>query len=151
MKLLLMPAALALILLCSCDGMGPVSKADTVIRSGTFFGMCHGYCIKDVTITPGSAVFVERGGRDTVQFPTKSRTVPITADEWNALTAALQMDTLAKLDTVIGCPDCADGGGEWIEVETDGKRRKVTFEHGATIPSIAPLLEKVRAIRAKNG
>lgn len=151
MKLPLTPAALALILLCSCNGMGPVSRNATVIRSGTFFGMCHGYCIKDVTITPESAVFVERGGRDTVQFPTKSSTVPVTADEWNDLIGALQMDSLAKLDSVIGCPDCADGGGEWIEVETSGTRRKVTFEHGATIPSIAPLLEKVRAIRAKNG
>ncbi len=151
MKLPLMPAALALLLLCSCNSMGPVSKADTVIRSGTFFGMCHGYCIKDVTITSGSAVFVERGGRDTVQFPTRSRTVAITAAEWNALTAALAADSLAKLDSVIGCPDCADGGGEWIEVETDGKRRKVTFEHGAAIPSIAPLLEKVRAIRERKG
>jgi hypothetical protein len=79
----------------------------------------------------------------------KSRTIPISNQEWLDLAASLQLDALKSLDTVIGCPDCADGGGEWIEVQTATMRRKVTFEYGKNVPAIGPLLEKVRAIRKR--
>ena len=30
----------------------------------------------------------------------------------------------------IGCPDCADGGAEWIEIKlANGEKHKVTFEY----------------------
>jgi hypothetical protein len=44
-----------------------------------------------------------------------------------------------------GCPDCADGGAEWLEI--DGKR--VTLEFRSDLEPIRPLLQQVRALRAR--
>jgi hypothetical protein len=46
---------------------------------------------------------------------------------------------------VIGCPDCADGGGEWIEVSVAGESHRVTFDNGANIEAIQPLIELMRS------
>ena len=34
-----------------------------------------------------------------------------------------------NLEEVIGCPDCTDGGVEWIEITTSELSHKVTFEY----------------------
>jgi hypothetical protein len=33
------------------------------------------------------------------------------------------------MDTVIGCPDCADGGAEWLELGFEKEVKRVTFEY----------------------
>ncbi len=33
------------------------------------------------------------------------------------------------MDNVIGCPDCADGGSEWLELGFEGDVKRVTFEY----------------------
>jgi hypothetical protein len=52
------------------------------------------------------------------------------------------------LNDVYGCPDCADGGSEWIEIITDDdKSKKVTFEYGKTVPEIEKLIKLLREER----
>ena len=53
----------------------------------------------------------------------------ISAEEWDSLTGLIDLDEFMALDTVIGCPDCADGGAEWIEIVFEETRYKVTFEY----------------------
>lgn len=37
---------------------------------------------------------------------------------------------LTKSNEVFGCPDCADGGSEWIELQSQsGASRKIVFEY----------------------
>ena len=51
------------------------------------------------------------------------------------------------LDDRIGCPDCADGGAEWIEIDSMDGVKRVTFENGQTVNGIEPLVEKLRQLR----
>ena len=48
---------------------------------------------------------------------------------------------------IVGCPDCADGGGEWIEVNVAGESHRVTFGNGVKIDAIQPLIERIRSLR----
>ena len=54
------------------------------------------------------------------------------------------MDSFFILDERIGCPDCADGGSEWIEIGTKNKIYKVTFEYGDSLKGLDELLKLVR-------
>lgn len=85
--------------------------------------------------------------RDKEQYPDKTCSSQTDSDEWQALAQSLNREAFYQLPDTMGCPDCADGGAEWIEIEEDDKKYRVTFEYGADIPQIAPLLAKVREIR----
>lgn len=51
--------------------------------------------------------------------------------QWETLVKNIDYNTFRKLPAVVGCPDCADGGAEWLEVRlTDGTLHKVTYEYG---------------------
>ena len=40
------------------------------------------------------------------------------------------MNSFFELPETIGCPDCADGRAEWLEIELmNGEKHKVTFEY----------------------
>ena len=54
------------------------------------------------------------------------------------------MDSFFILEERIGCPDCADGGSEWIEILANNKTYKVTFENGETLKGMDKLLKLVR-------
>jgi hypothetical protein len=47
----------------------------------------------------------------------------------------------------IGCPDCADGGAEWIQVDWIDESKRVTFENGRMVEGIEKLIEKLRQMR----
>ena len=59
------------------------------------------------------------------------------------------METLLEFEDVIGCPDCADGGGEWIEVTFDDTVKRITFEYGDTLEPIQNLIDQMRIIRER--
>ena len=56
---------------------------------------------------------------------------------------------ITRLEGVHGCPDCADGGAEWIEIDTGSGPIRVTFEFGDTLPGIGPLQAEIRALRER--
>ena len=66
--------------------------------------------------------------------------------EHQKLTAQIDFDEIIKYDDVIGCPDCTDGGAEWIEVIQNGQSKKITFEYGDTLETINPLINMLRDI-----
>jgi hypothetical protein len=138
------------------QGEGPKTTESIIVRSGTSFGMCFGYCVTELSViatqspavTGGKLIFSEFSPRDTVKFPDRTQQRALTAAEIACIQKDIDFDAFMKLDTVIGCPDCADGGAEWVEITKNGVTRRVTFEHGASIPSIQPLLDRVRALRS---
>lgn len=143
-------ALVAVVSLCSlaCNGEGPDSPtaaSAALIRSTTSFGFCLGYCRSALEIEADRAtyrLFDDRGDR-----PDLERTVPLTATQWQELASALSREQMQALPAVIGCPDCADGGAESLEELTDGWSRAVTFEYGAALPELQPLLGRVRSLR----
>jgi len=114
------------------------------LRSGTSFGMCLGYCTTELVVTNGD-VSLTRTSREPGKYPPTTQSLSLTASEREALRAALASSDLRSSKGVYGCPDCADGGAEWVEV---GGRR-VTLEYGADIEPIRPLLNEIRKLRSR--
>lgn len=114
--------------------------------------MCVGYCTTRLEISPGRAVLVRqaRGGRGAPQgLPDQRFAAGLTSEEWDAFAALAANTDLSGLPSVIGCPDCADGGAESLTIEGNGQPQTVTFEFNASIAQAAPLLERVRALRTR--
>src|SRR5262249_49492841 len=121
------------------------------IVSTTSFGMCAGYCNTRLEISDGQAVLVRSGhGRGVPDLPEQRFQTPLTAAEWQEISALAAKANLAALPETIGCPDCADGGAESIAVATGaGAPRTVTFDYNASVAEAQPLLDRVRALRER--
>jgi hypothetical protein len=126
----------------------PNVEPDTTIKSGTSFGKCLGYCRKELEIT-ATGMTLTRSGWNTKEYPPMSVWQEISRDEWQRLVQLIDQKMIAQIEDIYGCPDCADGGAEWIEVIQGDFSKKVTFEFGTTLEPIQPLLDEVRQIRAQ--
>ena len=144
--LLIMPL-LFLFVACEND-YKKVEVNDIAIKTGIFFGMCGGYCKSEVEIVNRDVVFIASSWSNP-SYPDTMLNGNISIQEWDSLIASVDMDSFLSLDDIIGCPDCADGGGEWIEITKVDTLKRVTFEYGETVESIQSLIEKVRVIRER--
>jgi hypothetical protein len=144
-------AACALLALSACTtATSPPSEVHRVV-STTSFGMCAGYCNTRLEISEGQAVLVRNGhGRGVPDLPEQRFETPLSPGEWEEIASLAANTNLAALPETIGCPDCADGGAESIAVAAGtGAPRTVTFEFNAAISQAQPLLDRVRALRAR--
>ena len=57
------------------------------------------------------------------------------------------MSKITSLPEVIGCPDCADGGAEWVAVNADGKQYKVTYDYGKTPKELEAVVAKLKVLK----
>jgi hypothetical protein len=142
---------LATLLFAGCSHNGGVAPdpavGSTQILYGTYFGHCAGYCVATMTIDQSSVV-LKRSSVNGIKFPEKEDRRATTSAEWSQLYSLANLDAMMALDSVIGCPDCDDSGGEWIEVRRGEKTKRVVFEYGETIPTIGDLVARARAVRA---
>ncbi|MGH9419952.1 MAG: hypothetical protein ACRD3J_08265, partial [Thermoanaerobaculia bacterium] len=72
----------------------------------------------------------------------------LSAGEWQEIAQLAADARIGALPDTIGCPDCADGGAESLTI-AGATERTITFEHGARIEEVQPLLERVRALRTR--
>lgn len=136
-----------LILLTGCTEDD--DSTTTIISSGTSFGECAGYCVREIKISEDRLVYTASSW-DTTNYPTLDTSVTITSAEWNDLLALVDLSAMQSYEDVIGCPDCADGGAEWIKVESAEGSKQITFEYGDSLDTIQPLIEQLRLLRAQN-
>ena len=135
--------------LFSCqNGYEKVEVNEIAISGGVFFGFCVGYCKSEIEIVNKDVVFIATSWNDP-DYPDNVLSGNISIQEWDSLIESVDMDSLLPLGDIIGCPDCADGGGEWIEITKEDMTKRVTFEHGKTVEQIQILIEKVRVIRER--
>lgn len=120
---------------CQFSNVPPITNTEWVFRSGTSFGMCLGPCRQEVTWTADRTQFEVftssgRGGAN----PVRSEFFESMDQEfWREIQKQFDPTGWKQYEPVLGCPDCADGGSEWIEW-TDGKEvYRVTFEYGKTL------------------
>jgi hypothetical protein len=145
----LFPALAAGVLACQPSPAVPdtvLAEAEAAtprVESGTSFGMCAGYCMTRLIVEGGRVTLLETAWRS--ELPDRSRTLELTVAERVRFYAALDPAAVRRLAGVHGCPDCADGGAEWIELD----RARVTFEFGRELAPIAPLQRETRALRAR--
>lgn len=86
-----------------------------------------------------------RRGWDTAQYPETSEALSTKPSEWTAMKSLISMEEFNQLPETIGCPDCADGGAEWVQIIGPGYSKKVLFEYGSSPAGLEALLAKLRA------
>ena len=122
------------------------SSDSLTIRTGTSFGMCAGYCVKDYVIN-GTALDLTMLSRNKAQTSPKSCQKTINQARWDSLKTMADLDAFSKQPERLGCPDCADGGAEYIELQRGDQKHRVTFEYGQTIPGFESLVSALRSQR----
>lgn len=120
------------------------------IKTGTFFGHCLGYCNQEFVITPRKIIFTKTAnGGDKQKNPDIVQEMSISKAEWEKLIQSIDTKKFTALPDTIGCPDCADGGGEWIEISNRHTSKKIVFEYNQSVPEIKNLVTKLRRLRNK--
>lgn len=109
-----------------------VPTKELVFKAGQSFGMCTGYCFKEVEITKektslNMTVFGKGSYMENYSDKYPDIIKNFSTKEWNELNLLYksEQEIFLSLPEVIGCPDCTDGGTGWIEV-SDGKTTKRT-------------------------
>jgi hypothetical protein len=147
---------LLLFLVLSCDFISIESKATfdlstITIKSGQSFGFCVGKCHSEMTIKGQNVEFlVKERNFETGVLVNKEYIYKefVLAEKSESIQKMINIENFFKLNEIYGCPDCADGGTEWIEIITaDKKTKKVTFEFGKNVPEIEKLINLLRKER----
>ena len=128
-------------------------SSDLVVRTGWSFGMCLDKCEGTAEIRQDGATLRVKDRQPAPQ-PERAVWGAVSQQEWDTLLATFE--TLP--DVTVGCPDCADEGREWIEVEHKGSRRRLDFSCEAPIAGevqrlqasrVQQLQDTTRAIRSR--
>lgn len=139
---------LAVLLLMTSSKCEEAKGQDTIMRisHGSSFGMCMGYCFNELTYTKSDKIKYSKAyGRTPVaDYPDKFDSLTMDPAIWKDLISKIDTAVFYKLPERIGCPDCADGGAEWIEIQTVDKTYRVTFEYGKNVSEIDLLLQALR-------
>jgi hypothetical protein len=111
--------------------------------------MCRGYCQQSINITSNPFQLIASKEPNFVQngFPVLQRQFSFSSNEWEQLVSLLNSKIFTALDDTIGCPGCADGGIEWIQIDWINGTKRVTFESGRAIKGIEGLIEKLQQMR----
>lgn len=115
---------------------------DTIIRYGTSFGFCAGYCKRTIRLSPTTTHFEKSSWTDKDTYPDIQCNE--TFSEWSNLSSKIHLKNFNKMDEIIGCPDCADGGAEWIEITSGETSHKVTFEYNKAPQAFSSYIEILR-------
>lgn len=120
------------------------SYTDTIIyiKHGISFGMCHKYCFHETRIENNRKISVSKFRAKEQLYI--SDTLQIDEKYWQNVVQAINLKTFYKLPHTLGCPDCTDGGAEWIEIGTKYNVWKVEFDYGSHITELENLLTIVR-------
>lgn len=127
----------------------PSKKQIVSISSGTSFGMCMGYCQRSINITsnPYKLLAIKQANYAQQEYPTVQQENPFSSQQWNKLINLVNLNKFQSLAETLGCPDCADGGAEWIQIDCLDFTKKVTFEYGKTIEGLESFIKQLRQLR----
>jgi len=119
------------------------------VNYGTSFGMCVGYCKRDVSIDSVYTSYSCAGWTKDLQ-PIQYK-VQTAKSAWDSVKVLINNKAFFELPATIGCPDCADGGAEWVEVKLlNGTAHKVVFEYNNEPQQLQSSIAKLRLIAGKN-
>lgn len=116
------------------------------IGYGKSYGFCLGYCDHTLTVTATRIRLVHKAFREPEKYPERVIEKPTPAATWQKLNRLASFSTLQSLPDRIGCPDCADGGAEWLEMQQGTATKRVTFEPQAGLPQQAELLSELKQL-----
>ena len=116
------------------------------INSGTSYGECWGYCVFELELDNSNALFTASGW-GWYEFPDLLLEDNLNQEMWQQIIELIDFEYFQSLDDVYGCPDCADGGAEFIEIIYDGVAKQVTFDAYTEIDGIQELTILLRDLR----
>ncbi|MBI1183653.1 hypothetical protein GC194_05255 [bacterium] len=121
------------------------NSADSIlfIKHGTSFGMCDGYCFQEITFTKDLIVNIEKSWIK--EQPDKTDTLKMERTKWQNMINAIDIKAFYMLPHLIGCPDCMDGGAEWLIIGTKNNEWKVEFDYGSDSVATKKLLSIIRS------
>ncbi|RAJ10136.1 hypothetical protein [Arenibacter echinorum] len=130
-------------LLLSCEKNEVNSSDIKQLGYGTSFGMCVGYCKNDMLLKAGTVIYSRSGWNNQVEAIDCIEN--LTQLSWDSIKKAVDLNEFFLLPQIVGCPDCADGGAEWLEIENfSGKKSKVTFEYGKAPEELETIITALR-------
>ncbi|MEQ9304392.1 MAG: hypothetical protein RJQ14_10810 [Marinoscillum sp.] len=135
---------LLIILNCSCTEEDEKLSVDSEVFYGTSFGECTGYCITETRVTGLDVEVVAKmwfSEEDAQQAEGE-----LTTEQRDGIIEGIDLAKFEALPETIGCPDCADGGSEWLELTIGNELKRVTFEYGDSINGIDDAIEILRAV-----
>ena len=118
------------------------------IKTGTIFGFCFGYCLSELNIIDTNADYYLNSWieDDSVYHPVEISDV-IDSSIWEILNSFFDFELFMNLDSVIGCPDCDDGGAEWFEIAMSDTIKRVTIEYGDSLDGFNNFIDLLRSVR----
>ncbi len=115
------------------------------VSYGTSFGMCVGYCKHDMVLLPNQVTYTCSSWNNSLEPVTQTES--LSATSWNSIKTDFNENAFFDLPETIGCPDCADGGAEWLEIKlVNGKIHKVTFEYNNEPEVLKNKIEQLRSL-----
>ncbi len=122
----------------TCKGQKDTNSI-SYIKYGFSFGYCNGYCYFESKYDSLKIITIRKS--HTVNEADKVDTSKIDPCIWTKLINSFNFKEFKMLPKTIGCPDCLDGGAEWIEIGTPNKSYKVEFDYGNNIEVFSGLLK----------
>ncbi len=149
-KMLFISIILPTFFFASCEKEEVNASTQLIISNGQSFGFCVGPCYHEIIIqgTEIKLKVISRDVKDNSVVNTETiYTETFSKSEQESLIQIIDNEQFMKLDSVYGCPDCADGGSEWIGIQDGEKKHKVTFEYGKSVKGIEKLVTLLREKR----
>lgn len=140
------------IILILCIGTGCTNNNDELvegfeyIRHGTSYGFCVGYCQQNIKITESELTLNRSSWYQEDKYPEISKTFVLPDSIWKKIKTSLDVNSFFNTDTIHGCPDCADGGAEFIEIKTKTKLHKVLYEAGNPPKKLAVFAKELQQV-----
>lgn len=152
MKPIVIAVLLVIVFVRCMSNLTPQTPQDTTtdeltIRTGTSFNMCAGYCKNDYVFNGTSVTLAQGSVLPQAQVIPRGCQSTISQARWNEIKPLANLDEFSKVAAVLGCPDCTDGGAEYIEIQVNNQKHRVTFPYGKKIPGFEALVDSLRAQR----
>lgn len=140
--------ALILLVFSSCSNEIIYNKVSRV-NYGTSFGMCVGYCKHDVSV---DSIYTKLDCTSwRAELKPISKVINTSKSTWDSLKVLVNSKEFFLLPEIVGCPDCADGGAEWLELKlANGQMHKVTFEYNREPEILKNYLGALRTLLNRN-
>lgn len=130
---------------CSQDG---IIESNYTIKAGQSFNMCVENCFQELSVNNQQVVLtVDDRGFHTNEDAKVFAKTDVSAEEWDHWQSLIDKEVFLALEDVYGCPDCADGGAEWLEIQSPDITKKVVFEYRNPPAAIGKLVDELREKR----
>ncbi len=111
------------------------------ITFGSSFGECFGYCKREYTFHSWGVSGIRKAWpTERPKKPEQRIWVRISKERLTALTSMVDTMSLGEPYEVIGCGDCKDGGGCWLNIERLGKSKVLSYECVDGAGELQPLM-----------